>query len=94
MPSIKIAHIREQGVDLVIVPLESSFGHKTRADQDEILSELQTRSYAASLRGTVVPVWDSGGGRMSFRAPNSWHPYFRSISLRYVWTNVNRELSW
>lgn len=30
MTSFEVAHIREQGVDLVIVLVDPSFGHKTR----------------------------------------------------------------
>ena len=65
MPRFKIAHIREQGVDLIIIPLESSFGYKSKQDQNSIITEFQERASSAGLAGTVVPVWDSGGGRMA-----------------------------
>lgn len=94
MPSMKVAHVRQQGVDLVIAPLDPDFGYKTRQDQREIVNEIQLRSRSAGLAGTVVPVWDGGGGRMSFIAPQPWHPFFRSLDLQSVWANVNREISW
>jgi hypothetical protein len=94
MPRFKVAHIKHQGVDLIIIPLESSFGHKPDSDQQSIITDLQIHSRAAGLAGTVVPVWDAGGGRMSFIAPQNWHPYFSSISLAFVWSNVNREIYW
>lgn len=94
MPTLKVAHLRQQGVDLVIAPLDSDFGHKTRQNQQEIVNEIQVRSRSAGLAGTVVPVWDGGSGRMAFIAPNNWHPFFRSLDLRAVWSNVNREISW
>ena len=94
MPTLKIAHVRQQGVDLIIAPLASDFGYKTSQDQQGIVGEIQLRSRSAGLAGTVVPVWDNGGGRMGFIAPSSWHPFFRSLSLRAVWANVNREISW
>ena len=28
MPTLKVAHLHQQGVDLVIAPLGSDFGHK------------------------------------------------------------------
>ena len=71
MPTLKVAHVRQQGVDLVIAPLENDFGHKTREDQQEIVSEIQMRSRSAGLAGTVVPVWDNRGGRMGFVAPQN-----------------------
>jgi hypothetical protein len=94
MPTLKVAHLREQGVDLIIAPLNHDFGYKTSQVQQEIVDEIQVRSRSAGLAGTVVPVWDSGGGRMAFIAPNNWHPFFRGLNLRTVWANVNREISW
>ena len=94
MPSFEIAHLNQSGQNMVIVPLDSNFGHKTTSDQRSVIAELQLRSNAAGLAGTVVPVWDSGGDRMSFIAPNPWHPFFKSISLGFVGANINKTLSW
>jgi len=94
MPRFKVAHLNQQGQDMVIIPLESSFGHKTSQDQQEIIADLQIHSRAAGLAGIVVPVWDSGGGRMAFVAPHQWHPFFTSLNLQWVFANINREIFW
>ncbi|MBC7953296.1 MAG: hypothetical protein H7Z12_15930 [Rhodospirillaceae bacterium] len=94
MPKLAIAHLREQGQDMVIVPLDSHFRYKTEDDQREIIEEIQEASMTAGLAGIVVPVWDNGGGRMGFIAPRNWHPFFKSINLRVVQANINKELSW
>jgi hypothetical protein len=94
MPALKVAHVRQQGVDLIIAPLNHDFGYKPQQDQQDIVGEIQVRARSAGLAGTVVPVWDNGGGRMGFIAPKNWHPFFRSLNLREVWANVNREISW
>ncbi len=94
MPRLCVAHVREQGIDLIITPLDRSFGHRTVAEQHAALEELQARSHAAGLAGTVVPVWDSGGGRMSFIAPQNWHPFFRGLTLEGVLRAANRQLVW
>jgi hypothetical protein len=94
MPRFKVAHIREQGQDMIIVPLDSTFGGKVIHDQQSIASELEARSRAAGLAGQVVPVWDGGQGRMGFLAPNNWHGFFASINLRWVFANINREIYW
>jgi len=94
MPQFQVAHLNEQGQDLIIVPLDASFDSKTQSDQNGIVGELQARSAAAGLGGTVVPVWDAGGGRMAFIAPRPWHPFFQSIGLDFVAANLNRQLSW
>lgn len=94
MPKFKVAHVREQGVDLIIIPLDHSFRYKTDDEQREVINELQLRANAAGLAGTVVPVWDGGGGRMTFIAPQAWHPFFRSITLQRVALSINKEVSW
>lgn len=93
MPRFKAAHIREQGIDLIIVPLNPSFLHKTETEQNDILDELQIRANSAGLAGTVVPVWTIGS-RMGFIAPPNWHPFFKSISWDDVISNVNKEIYW
>ena len=94
MPRLKIAHLCQQGQNMVIVPLDSSFGRKSQQEQIAAVEELQILSHAAGLAGTVVPVWDGGGGRMSFIAPRPWHPFFRSLNLLAVHRNINKELCW
>jgi len=94
MPRFEIAHIRERGIDLIIIPLADSFRFKNQSEQHNIINELQTRASSADLAGTVVPVWDNGGGRMGFIAPQNYHPYFKSINLQFVASNINRELYW
>lgn len=91
MAQFDVAHIREQGVDLIIVPLKSDFGYKTDDEKDDVRAALQLGARQAGLSGTVVPVWE-WCGRMAFLAPHNFHPYFRSISLRYVFSNINRRL--
>jgi hypothetical protein len=92
MAQYEVAHIRVQGVDLVIVPLKSEYGRKSASEQDSIRRSLQAYSRAAGLRGTVVPVWESPSGGMRFLAPRSYHPFFQSINLSYVAMNINKVL--
>jgi len=93
MPHFRVAHLREQGQNMIVVPLDASFGNKPSSDQDATISELQMRAHGAGLAGTVVPVWESGG-RMSFIAPPPWHPFFKSLSMPSVVRNLNKELYW
>lgn len=88
----KVAHIREQGIDLVIIPLNAEFGRKQSSDQQEIIDQLQFASSSAGLAGTVVPVWRDGG-RQGFIAPERWHPFFKSISWNQILASVNKELT-
>jgi hypothetical protein len=93
MPRYEVAHIHEQGNDLIIIPLEPSFGMQTQATQLQIVKELQLHANGAGLKGTVVPVWSSGRG-MAFLAPNNWHAFFSSIDLQFIAANINKYISW
>ena len=94
MPKYQVAHIHEQGQDMIIFPLDAEFSRKAESDQDQELSSLEFRANNAGLRGAAVAVWDAGGGRMGFRGPTQWHPYLRSINLQFVRTHLNKEISW
>ena len=93
MPTYKIAHIRQQGQDMIIVPLDGQFEHKSPSTQSAFLGELQVRARAAGLAGRVVAMWDAGG-RTKFIAPPQWRAFFQSISLGQVLGSVNKQLSW
>lgn len=92
MAKFKVAHIREQGVDLIIAPLESSFGRQSDADQKEFIEALQVCASSAGLAGTVVPVWREGNGHR-FIAPPKWHPFFKSFGWQDIIGNINKELT-
>jgi len=94
MPTYEVAHIKEQGVDLIIIPLDSSFGRMTERDQNGALMELQARATAAGLAGTAVPVWDAGFGHMGFKAPQSWRSLFQNLTLASVRAKINKQISW
>jgi hypothetical protein len=93
MPDFKIAHIRQQEQDMVIVPLTPEFEHKTPTEKRSAIDELQVRSQAAGLAGTVVPAW-LYQNRVHFIAPEPWHPFFQSLTWNQILASVNKELRW
>jgi hypothetical protein len=92
MTTFEVAHLREQGQDMIIVPVNKYFGHKSNSEQNNIRSVIQRYARSAGLAGTVVPVWDAGFGRMGFLAPREWYPFFSSLTLADVAANINRKL--
>jgi hypothetical protein len=94
MPSYKIAHLKEQGVDMIIVPVESSFGSHPKSEQDKFILQFQLHCRGAKLAGLVVPVWEDSSGRMNFIAPPKWFPFFQGIDMVFVLRNLNREINW
>ena len=92
MATFKVAHIRQQNIDLIIVLMDASFGQLSSADQNDTIEYLQICATNADLAGTVVPVWYQGG-RVHFIAPPNWHPFFKSLSWQDILRNVNTELT-
>lgn len=92
MATFEVAHLREQGVDLIIVPLNREFDQKSMEGQRSVINSLQMCAGAAGLRGTVVPVWPANDG-LRFIAPPAWHPFFKSLSWSQIGANINRRLT-
>ncbi|MES2178010.1 MAG: hypothetical protein V4550_09115 [Gemmatimonadota bacterium] len=93
MTTFDVAHILEQGQNMIIVPMRSDFRHKSDSDQASISIALQTAARSAGLAGQVVTVWDAGSGRMGFRGPKPWHGFLGSISLQWVAANINKRIT-
>jgi hypothetical protein len=93
MPSFKVAHITEQGQDMLLFPLDASFGLKGPVIQDKALAELQARAHGAGLSGRAVAVWEEGNKTMSI-GPEPWKAFLASLSMRFVLKHVNKTISW
>ncbi|MGE8126319.1 hypothetical protein ACQKQD_05015 [Methylobacterium sp. NPDC080182] len=93
MPSFDVAHVNQSGQNMVIVPLDSSFEYKSSFEQDDIMSELQGRSRAAGMAGSVVAVWERNG-QMRFRAPPRLHSHINALGMYGVLNNINKRLYW
>lgn len=93
MAEYDVAHIKQQGQDLIIVPMDSAYGSKPNAEQNTIRDALAICAQSAGLAGGVVTVWDARGGRMGFLAPPEWQLFFGSIGLPFLRANINRRLT-
>jgi hypothetical protein len=93
MPSYDIAYVRELGQNMILIPLDSSFGHKPEAAQNSFLFEFEKRAHNAGLRGQAAAVWETGG-RTETRGPRNWAGFLGSLSMALVLRNVNKKLSW
>jgi len=93
MPTFQVAQLRHKDQDVIIVPVDRTFGKRSPAEQSRIQEAFQRSAAAAAMAGVVVPVWEDASGRMAFRAPPTWHEFLRSIDMIYVATALNRSLS-
>ncbi len=89
----KLAYIREQGVVLIIIPLDESFKYKSDQDKNAFSTFIQGKATNAGLKGTVVLVWPDGRN-MGFLSPPNFQPFFKSINLQWVMGNLNKTLSY
>lgn len=94
MPSYRVAHVNHKGRDVIIVPLDKSYGLQTPNEQEFFRSECQKQVLAHGLTGTIVPVWDVGDGRMAIIAPTEWQGFLRTLTMTDVVRNLNRVLEW
>lgn len=92
MADYEIAHIRQQGQDMIIVPLDPAFGTKPPSIQQSITEQLQICAQSAGLAGIVVPVWRYGNG-FKFIAPTPWKAFFQSLHWNDIVRNVNKTLT-
>jgi hypothetical protein len=93
MPTFQVAHLRRDGQDVIIVPVDRSFGKRSPAEQARIQEAFQRSAATVDMPGVVVPVWEDASGRMAFRAPPPWHDFFKTIDMVYVATALNQTLS-
>jgi len=92
MQTLKIAHRRVQGQDIILIPLDSSFDQKTEQSQRKALAYLQECAASAGLAGQVAVFWNSASGRTDFFGPSQWHAFLSSLTMQSVWQNINMEL--
>ncbi|RON24533.1 hypothetical protein BK660_02350 [Pseudomonas brassicacearum] len=93
MAKYLIAHVRQGGQNMIIFPLNASFGSQSNHTQEEIIRTFQLAASGASLAGHVVVIWRSGN-QTYFRAPYAWHSFFTSPdAYAFVMGNLNKELT-
>lgn len=86
----EVAHINEQGVDVVVVFVDpQSVAEKSALQLSQFATQLQTCATSAGLRGNVAMVWPGG-----FWAPQKQHAFFQSPggSFQALAFRVNRKL--
>jgi hypothetical protein len=88
MATYKVAHVTEQGQQVILILVNRSFGSLSNADQKEAFQALQACATAADLAGHVALVWETGS-----YGPTQWQAFLGSLSYRNVLASINRELT-
>jgi hypothetical protein len=93
MVTFVAAQIRIRGTDLILVPVYESFADYRYALQLDLLASVQRYAERAGLIGTVVPVWRSRAGRLTFFARPSLHRTVEVLNWEIVIDSVNYCIS-
>lgn len=90
MATFEIAHINEQGVNVVVVFLDPAVAQKSPEEQNALATGLQLCSESAGLAGNVAMIWPGG-----FWAPRNQHAFFKSSGGSYgeLRLRINKSLS-
>jgi hypothetical protein len=94
MLTVGVAHVREQGHDMIIVPLDASFGERTTTQQNAAIAAIRRAAASAGMQGTIVIFWEDASGRMNFLGPLPSSPFLQEIDMRWIAANINRQLIW
>jgi hypothetical protein len=94
VPTYKIAHITERNINVIIFPVNGSFGVRTPAEQDSMINIFRAKAKAAGLQGNVVVVWDGEGGKVNFKAPPNQYDFFQNVTSEFIDANLNKTISW
>lgn len=92
MTEYKIAHVQEEGNDIIFVPLDCDFAQKPNEEKQEVVRSLQLFARCNGMAGQVVPVWASGPS-FSFIAPLELTVYLRGLSWDFITGNINKTLA-
>ena len=93
MSSIKVAHLRVQGVDFVFVPLAPGMSRVAPHDQSQLVLELRNVCRGAGLAGDVVPVWQGASGTSFMASPAHQPMLAKSLRLDFVRNNLNKNVA-
>ena len=92
MSSIKVAHLRVQGVDFVFVPLAPGMARVPPQDQTQLVLELRNLCRSAGLAGDVVPVWQGASGTSFMASPAHQPMLAKSLRVDFVRNNLTQLL--
>jgi hypothetical protein len=88
----QVAHIREQGQQVILIVVDSSFTSLGTTAQKQQYALLQRCASAAGLAGAVALVWITGG-RLASYGPTPWRSFLQGLDPLTLQANINRTLT-
>jgi predicted class III extradiol MEMO1 family dioxygenase len=91
MGRFQVAHIREQGQDLIVIFVSDAMHYEPDTERSKALLSLQIASRRAGLAGAVVLVWEYAG-QMEVFCHTAFHNFFQSVPYQLLAANINKTL--
>ena len=88
----KIAHTRQQDLNMVFVVTSSSFFNADSNAKERMWTAMRTCAKAANLAGDVVMVANVNGSFRSY-GPKSWANYLKNLDMAWVNARLNKKLT-
>lgn len=88
MVDFQVAHLREQGVDLIIVFVAEHVSRIPDNEKQALATALTLCAHGAGLAGHVVLVWRGG-----FFGNRNFHAFFRDAPYDALVANINKRLN-
>lgn len=88
----RVAHVRYQGSDMVLVIVNRSFFYGSGNDQQRWFTAIQQCVRSVKLGGQTLVVTNDNG-RFRFYGPNGWHNFLRTIDMSWVNARVNKTMT-
>jgi hypothetical protein len=93
MPTVEVAQLTRTNQHMNVVFMSTSFGTRSRGEQEKTIRLLKLKATEAGLSGQLVPVWKDGA-TMKGIAPAEWQAFFKSIVWKDAVASATTTLSW
>jgi hypothetical protein len=91
MAKYRVAQLTHEGENVILVPMDRSFGKSVQEHKEQELTKLQAAAESTGLNGIVVAIWDSAGSVGAF-GPDKWKNFAESLKWTSLRTKMNRDL--
>ena len=91
MAKYRVAQLTHEGENVILVPVDRSFGKRAQEHREQELVKLRAAAASTGLNGTVVIIWDSAGSVAAF-GPDKWKNFAENLRWTSLRTKMNSDL--
>ena len=88
----KVAHVKHQNANMVIVLVSPRFFNGSSADQRRWFTGIEQCVRSVNLAGQTLLVTNDNG-RYRYYGPNAWHDFLRTTNINWVDARINKSIT-